>query len=152
MNGVLRKSFDINDAKFGKMSMARSENRRLCVLVDFPYQQGKKIMDALDSEVALLPQGVTLKPCHSLPSLITERSGYGDRGGDRDRSYSRGGYSGGGDRRTYSGGGGGGGGRGGGDRYGGGGGGGGRYGGGGGRDGGYRSSSFSSGGGKAWSR
>ena len=55
VNGILRKSFNIMDAKFGKMSMARSPDRSLCVLVDFSYEQGKEILDALNNEEAKLP-------------------------------------------------------------------------------------------------
>jgi uncharacterized membrane protein YgcG len=78
-NGVLRKSFAIEDAKFGKMNMARGEDRNLCVLVDLPYEQGRQVLDMLEREEAKLPQGVSIEACDALPQLVQER--YGDRGG-----------------------------------------------------------------------
>ena len=131
VNGILRKSLDIDDAKFGKMSMARGADRNLCLLVDFTAQQANDILFALEDAQGL-PGGVAITECTALPPLVQERrSEYGGGGG--------GGYRGGGGyNNRYGGGGrgGGGGGGGGGDRYGGdrrGGGGGGGYSGGGGR-------------------
>ena len=109
--GVLRRSFEIEDIKYMRMSMARNDKRNLCALIDLDQATGMIIMDNL--ETAGLPQGVSLKHCTQLPQLVSERSdsygggggGYGGRGGDRSvggGGGGRGGYS---DRGRSSGGG-----------------------------------------------
>ena len=112
--GVLRRSFEVEDVKLLRMSMARNEKRQLCGLFDVPFETGMYLMDNV--ETAGLPQGVSIKHCSVLPPLVSERTSdrsYGDRGGgDRGGgSYSRGssggGGGGGGAGRSWGGGGGG---------------------------------------------
>ena len=102
--GVLRRSFELEDVKLLRMSMARNEKRQLCGLFDVPFETGMYLMD--NAETAGLPQGVSVKHCSVLPPLVSERTsdrsygdrggGYGDRGGGG--GYGRGGGGGGGGR------------------------------------------------------
>jgi ATP-dependent RNA helicase DDX21 len=125
--GVLRRSLDLEDIKFGKTALAKEAEGAAATfcLIDVPAAQGSVILQKLQNVV--LPAGVVLEACKSLPYLIpNERDRqYGDRdGGGRGRGgggYNRGGggYRGGGGGGGYGRGGGGGGG---GDRRGGGGG------------------------------
>ena len=100
INGILKRSCGIMDVRFGKMSMGRGTDRNLCALVDFPYDQGVEILEALAD--AVLPQGVGIKQCEQLPQLVQERGSYsrdsyggggGGGGGGRGGGYGdRGGY------------------------------------------------------------
>ena len=109
VNGILRKSLNIVDAKFGKMSMARSTDRNLCILVDFSNKQAEAILSGKDEEGVQLPGGVRIQECIALPPLVQERYGGGGyRGGGGGGGYrggggggyrGGGGYGGGGQRR-----------------------------------------------------
>jgi hypothetical protein len=130
--GVLRRSLDIEDIKFGKTSLARVAadpgrpeslgSSSVCCLIDVPAQQGQKVLEML--ETVTLPAGVNLEACKTLPELIRDptdrysrdyRGGGGGGGGRRyggsGRSYGGGGggggrrYDGGGGGRSYGGGG-----------------------------------------------
>ena len=106
--GVLRRSLEIEDIKFGKTSIGKLPDQSMCCLIDLKSEQGSEIMKMLED--VKLPQGVKLKPCSVLPPIMrdpSERSWQAGGGGGGSRgSYGGGGSRGGG----YRGGGGGGGG------------------------------------------
>lgn len=98
--GVLRRSFEMEDVKFLRMSMARNEARDLCALVDLSFEVGMQIMDSMES--AGLPSGVSITHCTVLPPLVSDRSerpAYSDRGSSYRSGSSSGGYQGGGGGR-----------------------------------------------------
>ena len=79
--GVLRRSFDLEDVKFLRMSMARNGARDLCALIDLSCETGMMILDSM--ETAGLPSGVSIEHCTVLPPLVSDRSerpAYSDRG------------------------------------------------------------------------
>ena len=106
VNGILRRSLGVEDAKFGKISMARSSTRNnLCVLVDFTCEQADTILSALNDDEVKIPGGVKIHECHQLPPLVQEARrdyagnryegvGYGRSGGGRDRYGGSGRYGG----------------------------------------------------------
>ena len=118
-SGVLKRSFDMDEVRFGRVAIGRTENRAPCALVDVPSDTAESILDAI--EETKLPAGLGIKQCETLPHLVPDFSnavGRRDSGGSGrsyvpssrfggDRSY--GGGSGGGGDRSYSSGGGGGG-------------------------------------------
>ena len=114
--GVLRRSLDIEDIKFGKTSLAKVAggpgtgerslgSSSVCCLIDVPAQQGQKVLEMLDS--VTLPAGVNLEACKTLPELIRDPSDryHQDYRGGGGRRYGGGGRNYGGGGRRYDGGG-----------------------------------------------
>ena len=102
--GVMRRVFDNEeDYKFKRIALGRGPEQSTIALLDVPYDQGIKIIEAFENGArSRLPQGVELSPCEVLPRLLQERTP--SWRGDAPGSSGRGGY---GDRGSYGGGGGG---------------------------------------------
>ncbi len=99
--GVLKRTLDMDNVKFGKTVMAKDKNRQMIALIDVPYESGRDIMQKL--QTVSLPQGVNIQPCESLPSVvISDRPEYTSYGNDNYRSSSSGG-GGGGSGRSWGG-------------------------------------------------
>lgn len=118
--GVLKRSLSINNIRFGKTSLAKTnkdgtEGENLgggavCCLLDVPVQQGSEIVKLLD--VISLPPGVIMQACKTLPQLIQDPTNRRFDGGGRSYGGREGRSGGRGRHRAYSGRGNGGGGKG----------------------------------------
>lgn len=118
VTGVFRRHLELDEFRFGKMSLARSaahlgsEERRdyykgkgnLDVLVDLDYDTAQQVMRVVKERG--LPQGVRIDVCKVLPELVQDPTvsfGGGGRGRGGGGSFRRGGDRGGrygGDRRS----------------------------------------------------
>lgn len=101
----------MDEVRFGRVAIGRTENRSPCALVDVPTETAESILEAL--EETKLPAGLGIKLCEVLPHLVPDFSnavGRRDSGGrfgsssGSGRSYVPSSRFGGGDR-SYSGGG-----------------------------------------------
>ena len=90
--GVLRRSLEIEEVTFGKISLAKIDPdvNEICCLVDVPADQANEIFEKMDE--VRLPAGVNIVSCPTLPTLLRDPDQRYDRYGDRGDRRGGGGY------------------------------------------------------------
>ena len=66
----MKRSLGIEDVKFGKVSVGRTEQRIPCLVVDLPEDISMNIVHSLES--TKLPQGLSIQRCEVLPHIAVE--------------------------------------------------------------------------------
>lgn len=97
--GLVRRALSIEDVEIGRVAMGRdSKTKQICGFIDVETIQARTILKLIKDDENVLPKGIELFECETVPFVIEDNSRRreggddGDRyGGDRNRERSYGG-------------------------------------------------------------
>jgi hypothetical protein len=99
--GIVKRVLSVEDLTLGRSAMAKNyKTRQFCGVIDVDTDKANVILKAIDENKEVIPRGIEITLCESLPEIVEDNSTRDSNRDGRRPSYNRDGRS--GDRPAYS--------------------------------------------------